>query len=503
MIWFILCKFRIVHSIHFNYCVSDDFFSAHINRVDDSNVPQGQLGIALLTHSQIHSSKLILYKTKDQLLSTLVLKETGTLFWKSPYLQYHDDLSVFWSLLFANVDDFNELSKHLSGQCEVIQTPSDEHSRSTTGDRQVTHEQNNEPANIGKKGSESEQNTSNNVASERAVSNGGEEKSSKSDILSRVVKVGHRIPLINPLDSDVVDSKSSEAPPHAIPRHVGKPPTALNETPKSPSKSTTLPNTLPPDSSGFNAFTSEYRLQGTELRINIAKLDTKLDRIIDNIELLQLNANTTLSPKDNNELEDEIIKLEERILELKKENRCQKLRLQENDMLRKQKSEQAEKEDSKVEMLRTECDAKQAKIDELSTQVDNLLASHRSEVDGLKKEHDTEIHSLQSSLETKSAEIESLQQKITDASAKSGEMVRAILNEFYQKLHDTISDEDNVSTSDILKLSADIIRKETKAALSSKWRASNVYVRYIMYRFSYRYLYLSKMDEEWIMHTMI
>lgn len=393
------------------------------------------------------------------MLSTLVLKKTGKLYWKPPYLQYHDDLSVFWSLLFANVDDFTALSEHFSDQCEVIQTPCEQAVRTKSTDSQKPDECSNAHEDSERKSVEPDQKASNHIPS----NDNADGTKSKSDILSRVVKVGHRMPLINRLENDVVDSV---APSEAMSQHLDKP-KALDEMTLNPPKSTSLPNTLAV-SSDFNAFTSECRLQNTELRINVSKLDSKLDRVIDGIEILRLSAHTTPASKESNELEEEIIKLEERILEMKKENRRLKLQLRESDMVRKQKLEHDKQENTMLETLRTECDAKQSRIDELSAQVDKVLESSRNELDGMKKENDEQIQRLQCDLDAKSGEIESLQQQMTEASAKSGEIVRAILNEFYQKLHETIGDKDDVSADDVLKLSADIIRKETKAALGFK-----------------------------------
>lgn len=417
----------------------------------------------MLTHSQIHSSKLILYKTKDQLLSTLVLKESVKLYWKSPYLQYHDDLSVFWSLLFSSADDFDAFSEHLNDKCEIIRTPSEEQAQTNFNDTQITQVE----SISSNAGDASVEKASQEKLSEKQDKSNRNETISKSDVMSRVVKVGHRMPLMTPVNStDLVDSKSMEVVPNKNSADCRDKAIPV-EAPKNQLYSTSTSDTTSM-SSDHTMFTTEYRLQNTELRINLSKLDSKLDRVIDNIELLRLNAHSTSSPKCTNELEEEIITLEEKVLELKKENRSLKLQLQEMDLSRKQKLEQDTKEDLLIEKLRGEIVEKQSKIVELSTQVENLTKSANNEKDELNREAAKQIDTLQLDLVGKSAEIESLQQQISESSKKSSEMVRTILNEFYQKLYENISDETEISTAHVLKLSADIIRKETKAALNSK-----------------------------------
>lgn len=356
------------------------------------------------------------------------------------------------------MEDFTALSEHFSDQCEVIQTPCEQTTHTKSTDSQKPGECSNAREDSERKSFGLVQKASNHTPS----NDNGDGTKSKSDILSRVVKVGHRIPLIHRLENDVVDSKV--APSEAMSQHLDEP-KALDEMTLNPPK--TLPNTLAV-STDVNAFSTECRLQNTELRINISKLDSKLDRVIDSIEILRLSAQATPASKESNELEEEIIRLEERILELKKENRSLKLQLRESDMFRKQTLEQDKQENATIATLRTECDAKQSKIDELSAQVDKVLESSRNDLDGIKKENDDKIQRLQCDLDAKSGEIESLQQQMTEASAKSGDIVRAVLNEFYQKLHETIGAKDDVSADDVLKLSADIIRKETKAALGFK-----------------------------------
>lgn len=437
-----------------------------IHRVDDNNVAQGQLGIALLTHSQIHSSKVILYKTKDQLLSTLVLKETVKLYWKAPYLQYHDDLSVFWSLFFSSTDDFNAFSEHLNDQCEIIRTPSEEQTQSNSKNTQVAPAHNITANSV----NAPDEKVLDSKLSEHHDNNNDNETKTKADVMNRVVKVGHRIPLMTLANStESVDSRVKEEIFKKSTVDNEDKPTIPDDTLKKQLFPTSTPiGGTPSMSYDFSVFTTEYRLQNTELRINLSKLDSKLDRVIDNIELLRLNAHSTNSPKSNNELEEEILTLEEKVLELKKENRGLKLQLQEMDLAKKQRLEQDTKDNSIIETLKCENDEKQSKIVELSNEVEELRKTSHNEIDELRKKMEEQIEALHKDSAEKSTEIEVLQQQMAESSKKSGELVRSILNEFYQKLYENISDATDISSADVLKLSADIIRRETKAALNSK-----------------------------------
>lgn len=245
-------------------------------RVNDVNTSLGQLGFALLKNLTENTSKLILYKTKEQILSTLLLSKSSKVYWRPPYLQYHDDVNEFWSLLFGSDTDSNEflccidrdniekekkIEATSSKLSEIVETPKDK----VDGTDIII------------------------PASAKA----------KSDVVYRVAKIGHQLPKINPVADDDSDStlpsdteKSSIMQSiksiNNIPGNLQEKPIDIVSTqipPKSANISVAVqPSFLSSSTFDLNSLATENRIQHTEVRMNLSKLDTKLDRILDNIE---------------------------------------------------------------------------------------------------------------------------------------------------------------------------------------------------------------------------
>lgn len=64
-------------------------------------------------------AKLILYRTKSQILSTALLVPNKSLTFKQEYLQYTDDSNIFWSLNFTSSDEANVFLQELDKKCPV------------------------------------------------------------------------------------------------------------------------------------------------------------------------------------------------------------------------------------------------------------------------------------------------------------------------------------------------------------------------------------------------
>lgn len=436
----VFCSTLLIHSIVFGY------------RIEDTNISQGQLGFALLTHSQIHSSKLILYKTKDQLLSTLLLKESVKLYWKSPYLQFHDDLNSFWSLHFSKEKDFNDFLDHLNGKCQIdrsddsgnsneskdVEITKDEHS---TQKPDVAHDINDTELN---------ENTDESDAAK------------KSDVVNRVAKIGHRIPMLNLAanaknENEFKVQKNEPLSPTFNSSQLNRIPTQDLVSNAGSSMSTVSPVVVS-TTFDLNSFATEYRMQSTEVRFNISKLDSKIDRVLDNIDRLQLGQAN--SSKGNHDQEEEIIKLEEKILDLKKENRSLKLKLAEMENVKVDEQSYKEKINDLTVSLQKSNEEKNSTISELAKEIEILKIKSEKELEELKAVNGKQIEDLRNDLEISNA-------KEAAADSKCIEKVRAILNQFYAKLYENVNGKDAMSAADILKLSADIIRKETKNTLNT------------------------------------
>lgn len=180
--------------------------------------------------------------------------------------------------------------------------------------------------------------------------------------------------------------------------------------------------------------------------------------------------------------EEEIIKLEEKVLELKKENRALKLQLNESSGDRIQK--ESDNKEAEI-LLQNAIKEKELKIVELTDKVQELTRENQAiedkfntAMDAKKHEHEkliaqhkTEMEELRGELERKTSELDVLQQDKSKESKESnfnnGEKIRSIMNQFYSKLFQSIEGKNTLNSADILKLTAEIIRKETKAILNT------------------------------------
>lgn len=448
----------------------------------------------MLKNSTDDTSKLILYKTKEQILSTLLLTKSSqdvvTVYWKPPYLQFHDDSNGFWSLLFGSDADSNEFFAKLEEACTIdraIMAKPDG----------IISKENDNIEKISSKPTETSKLSNDKVDEPDTISN--PTVKAKSDVVYRVAKIGHQLPRIKPVADDDSDSTSDTGRLMNTPLiksvyNIPEKPATFQIPPKPANISVALqPSIWPSSTFDLNSFAAENRMQHTEVRMNLSKLDSKMDRVLDNIErkyclieymysykrefiLTILIAGLrlgSLNPTDVPDKEEEIIKLEEKVLELKKENRLLKLQLSESDQAKRDNNEK-EKED--LIILQKTNNEREHKITELTRNLQELEQKLSTEFETKEKEkaeltekYTVEMENLHEELEKKKVELEEAQQQKSNKTgdANNGEMIRGIMNQFYVKLYQSIEGKETMASGDILKLTAEIIRKETKAALNS------------------------------------
>lgn len=165
--------------------------------------------------------------------------------------------------------------------------------------------------------------------------------------------------------------------------------------------------------------------------------------------------------------------MEEKMLELKKENRALKMVLSESERV---KTDTNSKDKEELAILQKCNDEKALTISELTLQVQELiqksneaLQSKEQEKQQLIEKHTAEIEQLREEFEKKSAEMQAEQPKSKGDNENQTEKIRSIMQQFYVKLYQSIEGTDTMSTADVLKMTAEIIRKETKAALNANW----------------------------------
>lgn len=172
------------------------------------------------------------------------------------------------------------------------------------------------------------------------------------------------------------------------------------------------------------------------------------------------------NPANAPDKEEEIIKLEEKVLELKKENRLLKQQLKESDEAARNPTIQDEGE---LKALYRSNEAKDIRIEELQSMEQQLkteIESKNDEIAKLNEKYTTELDVLRNELAMKNTELETKQQSNKSGNTNNGETVRSIMNQFYVKFYRSIEGKEPMCSADVLKLTAEIIRKETKAALN-------------------------------------
>lgn len=240
------------------------------------NTSQGQLGLALLKNLIDDSTKLILYKTKDNVLSTLPLTKATTIYWKPPYLQYRDGQNNFWSILFTSDSDSMALRSALADVCTI--DSSDVTKNETMSNKAIND---NSVISIVTPTEEIETDKNDEIIKP------------KCDVVYRVAKIGHQLPRLKPAtgtdddndsilssDTDRIQSTNPIKATHNIPEKI----LSLHLPPKPTNISLSSPIWSSYSNLDSISFAAENRIQNSEIRMNLSKLDTKLDRVLDNVD---------------------------------------------------------------------------------------------------------------------------------------------------------------------------------------------------------------------------
>lgn len=472
--------------------------------INHINVPQGKVGFALLKSPD--ELKMILYRDKENVLSSTMILEKFTIFTKDSYLQYQDDNSGLWSVIFETRQDFDEVIRILEPKCKIQRE--EKPRREGQGDLDEIK------VDKGETDPEEKQN-----------------KQIKANILSRMAKMGKKIVLPKMVaNSEVSDSSDNEgikgegskvkpalpprkqnsrAPitgqlqiaqmaPGPVAKQVG-PVSTYSEPHIIPQCGIMITNNT---ESNLNLMLSENRIQSTELRFNLTKLDNKVDKILDKMELLSSGA-----PRNCLSRDEEIIELEEKILALKKENlnlKCKNRDLEaqctrsprkfsledqeavkaENETVKKQnqdisielitKNEEFEilnqKLQEKLELLEIkdqDLKAKDFQLESLVLELEEIrekLKEEQSQQEELRKQ--LEENSQHQELEYRREFLENFTQ--TDETTEVPiEKVRELMNNLYFKLCDKIGNlnDSELKQNEILKNIGQTIKQETNEAL--------------------------------------
>ncbi|XP_053951319.1 uncharacterized protein LOC128858822 [Anastrepha ludens] len=293
---------------------------ARVAQAYKEGVSIGKVGVALL-QSVKNEYRIIIYKAKLNVLTTCSLRtEMAQIHRQNNYLQFYDDDLRCWSIYFdveANTEEF--VAKLAELKIEVSEGEKNER-YDVISETEITQNKNLEfHANkqIDAKGAEKPV-----VAAT---------KPSKTSLITRMAKMGQQLPKLSAaahLESsvDATDSSDAEIVSTPIESTLLKHQSTTRNSNRMLAKTQPLPvsqinhyanSTVSSafDSPFMQMMLSENRTHSSELRMNINRLESKFEKVIDKIDLL----NSSSSDKTNKE--DEILALEEKVLELKKENR--------------------------------------------------------------------------------------------------------------------------------------------------------------------------------------
>lgn len=283
----------------------------------------------------------------------------------TPENWYFLDEVVKWGFHFTNKDDFDEMVAHLSDKCCIVTM-------------------------LSKLVDENES-----KALEKAAENlktPSTATKSNADLMSRVAKIGQAmLPMTNKNAADEIDSSVED----------------IQSEPK------------------VNPAVSVKKI----MRMNLLKLDSKMDRMIDNIERLQFNQSF------GSDKEDEMIKMEEKVLELRKENRHLKLQMAN---IEQEKSEDANVNEDLIELQKVNKE-KDVEIAALKGKINDLEAA-------LKREADSKIKEIQK-IERKVNEDQRKRSQNQSNTEGNNEVVLGIMNQMYVKLFESIEGKEPMASA--------------------------------------------------------
>ncbi|XP_004536399.1 microtubule-associated protein RP/EB family member 1 [Ceratitis capitata] len=326
-------------------------------------VPIGKVGVALLQSIE-NEYRIIIYKAKFNVLTTCSLHvELSQIHRKDNYLQFYDDALCCWSVYFDTIDNTEEFVRKLNEinikiSEDIAGEPQESISAPETGENQ-----NEEPI----------------AMSAPIISKPIERptvtaaKPTKSTLITRMAKMGKELPKMKTpphLESsaDVTDSSDTETMftpiTHPITPRSSRIMTTAKLLPVSQISEYPTPNVNSSFETQFmQMMLSENRTQSSELRMNINRLESKVEKVIDKIDLLQASSSHKLNK------EDELLTLEEKVLELKKENRRLRQTIEESNVNATNASWQ-----KLMQMYSTELEeANLANVDSLERIVGDLL----------------------------------------------------------------------------------------------------------------------------------
>ncbi|CAO1416635.1 unnamed protein product [Diamesa serratosioi] len=461
--------------MNWNVCLAKIITAYKLIKTENKqeNTVIGKLGFALL-ESEKKDLKAIVYKSKDKLESTLLIQKNTTIFVKKNFIQFLDNYLAFWSILFDNEADRDEVLKLLTDKC-IIQRDEEKIAETvvaTKEDEENADDENNEVTTSDKEEKQA--------------------KHIKANILSRMAKMGKKIvlPHKQSTTSEISDSSDTESSKLSKPKIAQRKPISASRLSSSPTSALQIAKIQPgPIVHSVDIFKLEksstamgggpsdgnlnlMMMQNTEIRFNLSKLENKVEKILDKID--QLNVTSNSIPKNdknnnNNNRDEEVLELEEKVLSLKKDN------LQLKFKIREQEASVVSSEE--IYNLKLEVEALTQEKSNISIDVQNMKQKlEQQEV--VQSQKNADIGELQSQLNLSNRLVQDMKGTIEkmekDATANSKTdisspeiLIKEIMNNLYYKLCEQITaiNEKELKQSEILKIIGQTIKQETSNSL--------------------------------------
>lgn len=343
----------------------------------------------------------------------------------------------------------------------------------------------------------------------------------KANILTRMAKMGKRLVPSSNKNSDVSDSSDPESSPKRQPR---KPPTAVANAsstsspilqiaklqsapqPHSIAQTVEFKNNHLGSSAIISAASSDTSLnlmmmQNTEIRFNLSKLDSKLDKLCDKLDVLSTTSSFSGSgnnDKNNNDSirEEDIVRLEEKLIATKRENLSLKSIVRDlddklkasthcaddmNELKAQLKALQVENKNISVELA-----DRSDRIQTLETKLKHSIeACEEREI--VLKTNEADLGEVRSQLNISKRYTQDLQATLdaikrqrdnvtaretqteptvsATATVPSEVVIKEIMNSLYFRLCEKISNINELKHSEVLKIIGQTIKHETSECL--------------------------------------
>lgn len=515
-----------MHTSHICIQVFLICFSFLFCRINKENISQGNIGIAVIKSTTDETLlRIILYRTKQNVLSTLNLNKScnSKVFIKQGYVQYQDDDQQFWSIRFDVDNDRTELLAAINKHCLIEYDVIEE--KTIDIPNVIVPSTVEKPIQITGVDTTTKIDCSTTVAEQ-----------TKRSLVTRMAKMGKQLPQVVRSPASTKDSSSPDESDTDVCKERYKP--ALPKW--KPEVPTRIPHEMIPYSGitaagppmlatstlisynqnmmaehGVNAFLSENRIQNTEVRMNLSKLETKIEKVLDKIDSINLRTDSM----KKTDIEEELLQMEEKMLALKRENRQLRIKIEElntgdtannannKDLTaaldiatttNKRLQTELNNQSTELQRLTKSANAKNEEIERLRTHTENIAEDHKKIIDQKQAELnmaldeynckqlenetkikqlefmvsqlDTEKYNNLKALEVNEEKIKLLKMQLEEMSKKEQPSlditIKEIMNYFYQTFQDQLDETSTYNSEEILKIVRVLIKKETTAALN-------------------------------------